>query len=98
MVEPMGMSPCLTRSMQFENSGNLGTCAENTHVQINFVATHSMQQHLYNQIVLVFGFHHNANLSSLSLNSSGRCLVNIYSSKSWNKQMGLWPDKMNVIL
>jgi hypothetical protein len=34
--------------MWFENSGNLGAHAENTHaentdVQINFVATHSMQ-------------------------------------------------------
>ena len=28
-------SPCLTRSMRFENSGNLGARAENTHVQIN---------------------------------------------------------------
>ena len=31
-------SPCLSRSMQFENSGNLGMRAENTHVQTAFVA------------------------------------------------------------
>ena len=36
-------SPCLSRSMRFENSGNLGARAENTHVQIIFVATHSIQ-------------------------------------------------------
>ena len=36
-------SPCLSRSMRFENSGNSGTHAENTHVQIIFVATHSIQ-------------------------------------------------------
>ena len=37
------LSPCLSRSMRFENGGNLGAHAENTHVQIIFVATHSIQ-------------------------------------------------------